>query len=350
MRSSNAIPCLLAPLIGVSLFVHAQAKEKIKLEVVSASTFTSMDWGTRTAPATPEQTVTTCKGTSGIYNPNYNSTCVSTTNPATTEHSVIWPTSLGAYNGVAVILPTGEHLILMCDADHDKHCGKFLNFDIAGMDKNCSDPAGIADINFRYLCIYTRHGDSTIGTFDAVITGDKITISGPDGRRTYRKYGDWGASSASSADLNIDNSESTNHQSEAVTPTPSQGSAIDQDEWRKAHPDDANSEFIAGADYFTQRDYPQAAALFLKAADQGLPAALYGLGMLYFNGFGVPQSYVEAYFWYDLAAARTSGANLIRFARERDSAAAKLSPTERDEVQQRAVRWFSEHLVQPVNP
>src|SRR5579872_7620447 len=189
MRISKTVSFFFFLLIAVEPSLQSQVKERVKLEVVSASTFTYMDFGTRLVPATPQQTTTTCSGTSGIYNPTYRSSCVSTTNPATPEQAVIWPTALGAYDGVAVILPTGEHLILTCDADRDKHCGKFLNDSTAGLDKSCSNPAGTADTNFRYLCIYTMRGYSTLGSFDAVIDGDKITISGPEGKRTYRKYG-----------------------------------------------------------------------------------------------------------------------------------------------------------------
>lgn len=193
-------------------------------------------------------------------------------------------------------------------------------------------------------------GYSTLGNFDAVIDGDKITISGPEGKRTYRKYGVWGGAAASIEGVEKANPGSVTEPSGGSAGTRSQGRAIDPEELSLANTGDANAEFIAGTDYFTQANYTQAATLFRKAADQGFSDAQFGLGMLYFNGEGVPQSYAEAYFWYELAAALTHGPNLIRFSRERDNAAARLSPAERNDVQQRAVRWFSEHGRQPANP
>lgn len=346
MRRLGAILSVSVTLLAASVPLHSQAKEKVKLEVVSAYTFTYMDWGTRTVPAAPEQTVTTCKGTSGIYSPNYGSTCVSTTTPAAPEHSVAWPTALGAYDGVAVILPTGEHLILICNGDHDKHCGNFLNDKVTGLDKNCADPSPAkGDANFRYLCTYSMHGYSTLGRFNAIIDGEKITISGPDGKRVYHKYGTWGDASASPRAINVDNSGSTPEPPEASSTTSS--TAISPEELRKANAGDAKWEFIAGADYFAQGNYGQAATLFRRAADQGDADAQLGLGMLYYHGEGVPQSYAEAYFWDDLAAALANGASQTRFAKQRDAAAARLSPAERNQVQQRAAQWFSEHRPHP---
>ncbi|MDR2219999.1 MAG: sel1 repeat family protein [Methylobacillus sp.] len=46
------------------------------------------------------------------------------------------------------------------------------------------------------------------------------------------------------------------------------------------------------------RDYKEAAYWYRKAADWGDPSAMSGLGMLYYNGQGVPQNYEEAAFWF----------------------------------------------------
>src|ERR1035438_6313598 len=47
----------------------------------------------------------------------------------------------------------------------------------------------------------------------------------------------------------------------------------------------------------------KAAAWYLKAADQGDVTAQATMGTLYSMGQGVEQNYVEAYYWWDLAAA-----------------------------------------------
>ena len=45
-------------------------------------------------------------------------------------------------------------------------------------------------------------------------------------------------------------------------------------------------------------DYKQAAAWYLKAAEQGMLDAQYNLGVMYSNGQGVPQDYKQAAAWY----------------------------------------------------
>ena len=92
MKQTHAASFLLLALVLGQASLHA--KERVKVVVVEASTYTYMDTSNRTVPAAPEQTVTNCQGTSGIYLPNYGSTCVTTKSPATPEHSVIWPTAL----------------------------------------------------------------------------------------------------------------------------------------------------------------------------------------------------------------------------------------------------------------
>jgi uncharacterized protein len=59
--------------------------------------------------------------------------------------------------------------------------------------------------------------------------------------------------------------------------------------------------YTRGEDKLT-RDYKQAAELFRKAADQGLPLAQHNLAGLYFYGTGLPQDYREAIKWYRKAA------------------------------------------------
>ena len=43
------------------------------------------------------------------------------------------------------------------------------------------------------------------------------------------------------------------------------------------------------------------------AAAQGLASAQDNLGSMYYTGRGVPQDYVQAHVWYNLAASRLSG-------------------------------------------
>ena len=54
------------------------------------------------------------------------------------------------------------------------------------------------------------------------------------------------------------------------------------------------------------QDYVQAAAWFRKAADQGNAPAQAALGVMYAHGQGVPQDYVQAHMWLDLSASRAT--------------------------------------------
>ncbi len=51
------------------------------------------------------------------------------------------------------------------------------------------------------------------------------------------------------------------------------------------------------------QDDEQAAVWFRRAGEQGDEQAQFSLGVLYYNGQGLPQSYLEAYYWLNLAAA-----------------------------------------------
>jgi TPR repeat protein len=58
-----------------------------------------------------------------------------------------------------------------------------------------------------------------------------------------------------------------------------------------------------GAAAHLRGDYSEAARWFRKAAEQGSASGQTSLGFLYANGQGVPQDYIEAHKWANLAAA-----------------------------------------------
>jgi hypothetical protein len=71
------------------------------------------------------------------------------------------------------------------------------------------------------------------------------------------------------------------------------------------------------------------------AADQGNAQAQNNLGFMYDSGEGVPQNYSQAYIWYSLAG--TSGnADAVK---NRDSVAAKMTPSQIAEAQRLAREW-----------
>ena len=75
-----------------------------------------------------------------------------------------------------------------------------------------------------------------------------------------------------------------------------------------------------------------------RAAEQGDATAQVNLGVLYNNGQGVPQNYVQAHMWYNLAAAQ--GADISVQARtNRDGVVARMTPAQIAEAQRLAIEW-----------
>ncbi len=71
------------------------------------------------------------------------------------------------------------------------------------------------------------------------------------------------------------------------------------------------------------------------AAEQGVAQAQYNLGVMYSNGHGIPQDYVQAHLWSNLAAAQGhKGAR-----KNRDIIADKMTPTQIVEAQSLAREW-----------
>ena len=64
---------------------------------------------------------------------------------------------------------------------------------------------------------------------------------------------------------------------------------------------DAKAQYNLGVMY--ANDAAEAVRWYRKAADQGYAPAQNNLGFMYDNGFGVPKDDVEAYAWWNLAAA-----------------------------------------------
>ena len=65
------------------------------------------------------------------------------------------------------------------------------------------------------------------------------------------------------------------------------------------------------------------------ARGQGHADAQYVLGAMYGNGTGVPQDYVNAHMWFNLAASRGN----VESVRNRDAIAARMTPAQIAEAQ-----------------
>jgi hypothetical protein len=96
--------------------------------------------------------------------------------------------------------------------------------------------------------------------------------------------------------------------------------------------------------YGVPQNYEQAAYWFHKAADAGYSDAQFYLGVMFAHGEKVPQDYAEAYFWLDVAAAGDlDPENMKDDVKERDLVAAHLTKTALLQTQERARKWFESH-------
>ncbi len=79
------------------------------------------------------------------------------------------------------------------------------------------------------------------------------------------------------------------------------------------------------------QDYAETLKWCRKAADQGQPSPQAALGSMYEDGKGVPQDYVQAHMWFNLAPSheRMSGAVEERWSQFLRQRAKVDSPTQR---------------------
>ncbi|MBH0197608.1 MAG: sel1 repeat family protein [Nitrospira sp.] len=95
------------------------------------------------------------------------------------------------------------------------------------------------------------------------------------------------------------------------------------------------ADFQAGRDAAKRGDYTTALREFRSQAKLGDAKAQWSLGMMYANGQGEPQDYVQAHMWFSLAAAN----GVKRVAELRDALAKKMIPAKLAEAQQLAREW-----------
>ena len=95
----------------------------------------------------------------------------------------------------------------------------------------------------------------------------------------------------------------------------------------------------------TAPDAVEAVAWYRKAAEQGHIEALHKLGRMYHQGRGVPQDFVEAHRWYNLAASRLTGDQREEAATDRDAVAEQMTPVDLSEAQRLAREWHTAHQV-----
>ena len=95
-----------------------------------------------------------------------------------------------------------------------------------------------------------------------------------------------------------------------------------------------------------QAQTPEIDALRARA-EAGGTEAQYNLGVMYGTGAGVPQDYVQAHMWFNLAASRRTGEDRESAVRGRDLAAGQLTPGALNEAQRLAWEWDAAHPRDP---
>ena len=91
-----------------------------------------------------------------------------------------------------------------------------------------------------------------------------------------------------------------------------------------------------GQDY---RDYKEAVKWYRMKAEEGIAVAQTNLELMYDNGLGVEQDYVQAHKWYNIAG--TNGDETGR--KSKDDVEKQMNPDQIAEAQRLAKEWMEEH-------
>ena len=95
------------------------------------------------------------------------------------------------------------------------------------------------------------------------------------------------------------------------------------------------TSYKEGCDAYERGDYSTALKEFRPLVDQGDPLAQATLGLMYAEGQGVPQDYVLAHMWMNLAAAK----GVKEAVKNRDFLEKRMTPAQLAEAQRLAREW-----------
>ncbi len=106
----------------------------------------------------------------------------------------------------------------------------------------------------------------------------------------------------------------------------------------------AKAQYNLGLMYYNgegvPQDYAEAVKWYRKAAEQGYAKAQNNLGLMYVGSLGVPQDYVQAHMWLDLAASIFSpGEDRDLAVKYRDIYAKMMTPAQISEAEKLAREW-----------
>ncbi len=98
--------------------------------------------------------------------------------------------------------------------------------------------------------------------------------------------------------------------------------------------------FDEGFAAYQRGDYATALREWRPLAKQGVADAQHNLGLMYDYGQGVPQDYVQAHMWFNLAAfSFPPGADRDKAVKYRDFVATMMTPAQISEAKKLAREW-----------
>ena len=97
----------------------------------------------------------------------------------------------------------------------------------------------------------------------------------------------------------------------------------------------AHADYSTGMKAYSRGEYGIALHEWLPLAEQGEGMAQYSVGILFAHGQGVPQDYIQAHFWFSLAA--TQGRKRAETAR--DNLAKKMTNEQITEAHRLVREW-----------
>ena len=87
------------------------------------------------------------------------------------------------------------------------------------------------------------------------------------------------------------------------------------------------------------QDYSEAVKWYRMAAEQGDAMAQFSLGVMYYKGQGVPEDYVQAHMWVNLATSTSQGEQNEKFAKARKLIAEQMTSAQISDAQRLAREW-----------
>ena len=97
--------------------------------------------------------------------------------------------------------------------------------------------------------------------------------------------------------------------------------------------------FYEGVAAYERGDYATALREFRPLAVQDHASAQFNLGLMYGEGRGVPQDYLQAHVWSNLAASTLTSEVRDTAVNNRDFAASQMTPAQIAEAQKLAREW-----------